>query len=126
LTMLFKQVLQIDLTRERYNQATFVSTISQTQFNFDFIAQNPISHFKILNGVLEKRTERINASVDMRYKEKELKAKITGTLKRPKVALDTSSLIKSKLENKMDKVLDKGVKDQGGEKIKGLLKGFLK
>ncbi|MGC9351671.1 MAG: hypothetical protein ACP5D3_06750, partial [Sulfurovum sp.] len=126
LTILLKQVLQIDLTRERYNQATFVSTMTPTRFNFDFIAQNPISHIKILNGILEKRTERLNASVDMRYKEKSLKAKITGTLKRPKVALDTSALIKSKLDGKVDTLIDKKLKDKGGEQIKGLLKGFLK
>ena len=126
LTMLLKQVLQIDLTRERYNQATFVSTISPTRFDFDFIAQNPVSHFKILDGVLEKKSERITASVDMRYKDKDLKAKITGTLNRPKVTLDTSSFIKSKLDSKMDKVLDKKLKDQEGEKVKELFKGFLR
>lgn len=126
LTILLKQLLQIDLTRERYNQATFVSTMSPTRFNFDFIAENPISHFKVLNGVLEKRSERLNASVDMRYKEKSLKAKITGTLKRPKVALDTSSLIKSKIDTKVDTLMDSKLKDSGGDQIKGLLKGFLK
>ncbi|MFT7880154.1 MAG: hypothetical protein ABXS91_07155 [Sulfurimonas sp.] len=126
LTMLLKQVLQIDLTRERYNQATFVSTMTPTRFNFDFIAQNPVSHIKILNGILEKRSERLNASVDMRYKEKSLNAKITGTLKRPKVTLDTSSFIKSKLDGKVDTLIDKKLKDKGGEQIKGLLKGFLK
>lgn len=126
LTMLLKQFTQIDLTRERYNQATFVSTISPTQFDFDFIAQNPVSHFKIIDGVLEKKSERITASVDMRYKDKDLQAKITGTLKRPKVALDTSSFIKSKLDSKMDKVLDNKLKEGEGDQIKGLLKGFLK
>ncbi|MDD3591462.1 MAG: hypothetical protein PHO65_02385 [Sulfurovum sp.] len=126
MTILLKQVLQIDLTRERYNQATFVSTISPAQFDFDFIAQNPVSHIKILNGVLVKKSEQITASVDMRYKDKDLKAKITGTLDKPKVALDTSSFIKSKLDSKMDKVLDKKLKEGEGDQIKGLLKGFLK
>ncbi|HEO97738.1 MAG TPA: hypothetical protein ENO02_00350 [Epsilonproteobacteria bacterium] len=126
LTMLLKQVLQIDLTRERYNQATFVSTISPAQFDFDFIAQNPVSHIKILDGILEKKSERITASVDMRYKDKDLKAKIAGTLNRPKVTLDTSSFIKTKLDSKMDKVLDNKLKEGEGDQIKGLLKGFLK
>ena len=123
---MLKQVLQIDLTKEQYNQATFVSTMSPTQFNFDFIAQNPISHFKILNGVLEKRSERINASVDMRYKDKALKAKITGTMDRPKVALDPSSLLKSKIDTKVDNLLDNKLKNKSDDKIKGLLKGFVK
>ncbi len=126
LTILLKQILQIDLTRENYNQATFVSTMTPTQFNFDFIAQNPISHIKIIDGILEKKSEQINASMDMRYKDKELKAKITGTLKRPKVALDTSALIKSKLDEKVDTLIDKNLKNKGGDQIKGLLKGFLK
>jgi len=126
LTMLLKQILQIDLTKERYNQATFVSTMTPTQFNFDFIAHNPISHFKIVDGILEKKSEQINASVDMRYKDKELKAKITGTLNRPKVALDTSALLKSKLDKKVDTLINKKMKDKGGDQIKGLLKGFLK
>ncbi|MDD2450405.1 hypothetical protein [Sulfurovum sp.] len=124
LTMLLKQFAQIDLTRERYNQATFVSTMDPTRFNFDFIAQNPVSHIKIMDGILEKGSERITASVDMRYKDKDLKAKITGTLKRPKVMLDTSSFIKSKLDNKVDTVIDEKLKDKGGEKVKELLKGF--
>ncbi|MDM5272508.1 hypothetical protein PGH07_09985 [Sulfurovum sp. zt1-1] len=126
LTILLKQLLQIDLTQERYNQATFVSTISPTRFNFDFIAQNPISHLKIVDGTLDKRSEQINASVDMRYKDKALKGKITGTLNRPKVALDTSALLKSKIDGKVDNLLDKKLKDGGGDNVKGLLKGFLK
>jgi len=125
LTMLLKQMLKIDWTRERYNQVTFVSTMTPTRFNFNFIAQNPISHFKILNGILEKRSERLNASVDMQYKKKSLKAKITGTLKHPKVALDASALIKSKLNSKVDTLIDKKFKGKQGEQIKGLLKGFL-
>jgi hypothetical protein len=77
-----------------------------------------------MDGILEKGSERITASVDMRYKDKDLKAKITGTLKRPKVMLDTSSFIKSKLDNKVDTVIDEKLKDKGGEKVKELLKGF--
>lgn len=62
----------------------------------------------------------------MRYKDKDLKAKITGTLNRPKVTLDTSSFIKSKLDKKADTLLEDKLKDGKGEKVKELLKGFLK
>ncbi|MFT7824563.1 MAG: hypothetical protein ABXS92_07360 [Sulfurimonas sp.] len=126
LTILLKQLTGIDLTKELYNQATFVSTLTPSKIHFDFIAQNIISHFKIKNGILDKRNERINAAVDMRYKEKDLKARITGTVKNPKVSIDASEYLKSKVEKKVDKLIEKKFKDKGEGQIKGLLKGFLK
>lgn len=126
LTILLKQLTGIDLTNELYNQATFVSTLTPVKINFDFIAQNINSHFKIKNGILDKRNESINAAVDMRYKDKDLKARITGTLKNPKVNIDASEYLKSKVEKKVDKLIEKKFKDKGDGQIKGLLKGFLK
>lgn len=147
-TFLLKQLLKIDLTREFYTQATFKSSITPARFGFDFNAENPVSHIKIKKGTLDRRNDSLNVPVDMRYKDREIKAKIRGTLKNPKVTLDTSAYLKSKIEDKVgdlfgDKLKGKGEggeenikdlfggklkgKDKGGEeKIKELFKGFLK
>ena len=124
LTILLKQLTGIDLTQERYNQATFVSTLTPAKINFDFIAQNINSHFKIKNGVLDRKSEQINASVDMKYKDKDLKATISGTIENPKVNIDASEYLKSKVGKEVDKVLEEKIKGKKEEKIKGLLKGI--
>jgi len=125
LTKLLKELVKIDLTRERYNNARFLANISQKIINFRFDAQNKNSHFKINKGVLNRISGAINAAVDIRIKNKDLKATIRGTIDKPRIELDASDYLKSKVEKKAERLIEKKLKlpeDKDTEEIKGFIK----
>jgi hypothetical protein len=127
LTALVNQFVKFDLVKERYNNSKLLAKIAGNAINFNVNAQSTNSHFKIDKGFLNKLTGAINATIDLKIKDKDLKATIKGTVERPKVHLDASAFLKSKVKKKVDDFIEKKLKlpsGQGGEQIKGLLKGL--
>lgn len=125
LTKLLKEFVKVDLAAERYNNARFLAKISKNIINFTFDARNKNTHFKIDKGVLHKKNRSIRASVDVKIKEKDLKVTIRGTLDKPKIKLDSSAYLKSKVEKKVSDYIDKDLKLPEGiekEQVKELFK----
>lgn len=121
LTKLLKQLLQIDLEKINYPHATFTAKINKDISHFNFNASNTDSHVKLSQGTYNKRTQAVNAKVDILVEGMDIKGEIGGTVDHPKVSLDTSAYLKSKIEKKVDKLFDKK-KTEG--KVKGLIKGL--
>jgi len=133
LTKLLKQFGDIDLANERYNNSKFLAKITKNLIKFSLDARNKNNYFMIKNGVLDKITGAINATVDMKIKGKDLKATIRGTVDNPKVSLDASKylknmakdkILKSKAGKKAKKMIDKKLKSKTGKKLKGLAGGL--
>jgi len=125
LTKLLKELFKIDLARERYNNAKFLANISKKIINFRFNAQNENSHFKINKGLLNRISGAINAVVDIKIKDKDLKATIQGTVNKPRIKFDASDYLRSKVEEKGNDLIKKKLKLPEGKDtkdIKGLIK----
>ena len=123
LTVLIKQLIQFDLVRESYDNAKLKAKITPKDINFNFDARNSRSHIKVPKGWIDKRSERVDLKIDLRLDDKDLKATVQGTLRKPKVNIDSSAYLKKKVIEKIFKK-DKEPKELGEEKIKGLLKGI--
>lgn len=124
LTFLLKQFAKIDLTRERYNNSKFFVNLDKQWVKFTLDARNKEDYITVSEGVLNKNTDALNAHVDVKIKDKEFAANIGGTIKHPKVTLDSSKYLEKKINKKLDTLIEKNIKGEGGEQIKNLLKGF--
>jgi hypothetical protein len=120
LTKMVLQLLHINLEKVNYPHAKFTAKIKKDISHFKFNAKNPSSHFRVNKGTYNKRSQAISAKVDILVNGKKIKGKIGGTVDHPKVILDPSTLLKSKIENKLFN------KEKTDENVKGLIKGLLK
>jgi len=125
LTTLLMNLTKTDITKERYDNAKFLVNFSPEVIHFTLDAQNNNSHFKIDKGVLHKKSGAINISADIKIKEKDFKVTITGTMHHPNIKLDTSKYLKSKVQKRLEHLIDEKLKlnnDKDSEAIKDLIK----
>ena len=125
LTTLLMKLTKTDLTQERYDNAKFLVNFSPKVIHFTLDAQNSNSHFKIDKGVLYKKSGTINITADIKIKEKDFKVTITGTMHHPNIKLDTSKYLKSKVQKKLERLIDEKLKlnnDKDSEAIKEFIK----
>ena len=133
LTALLKQFKIIDLSRERFNNSTFDAKITKKLIDFTLDARNKNNYLLVKHGKLIKKTDAIQANIEMKFRGKDLQATLRGTTKHPKVSLDGSKylenklkekVLKSKAAKKLKKSLKKKLEGKTGSKIKDLVKGL--
>jgi len=136
-------VIHKDLTKEIFNQAVLVSKISKKLINFDLNMVSNRHKIVIKNGKIDRKKNRIDAVVSFFVgKTKEYKARLKGSLKKPKlIPIMNSTLrnravkeakhllkkngvnvdkIEKKIEKKIRKVVPKNLRDTLKNNLKGL------
>ncbi|NKQ41209.1 MAG: hypothetical protein HF962_06535 [Sulfurovum sp.] len=121
LTKALKQFQIIDLTKEKYNNSRFDAKISKEKIDFTLEAKSKNSYIRIPQGRLIKKSNAINAKINLKIKGKDLQATIRGTTNNPKVSLDGSKYLENKVKDKLKKKFGddiKKAKNQVKSKIK--------
>jgi len=127
LTQLVKQIRGIDLTKERYNETTFVARLNNNDINFDFNAKSRNVTMALPNGHINKLNNSINANYKLKIENKDIAGKIKGNISHPHISIDSSQFIKDNVIDAIqehigdDKLNDLGI----GEKEKDIIKNVL-
>lgn len=126
LTKLIQKIQGVDLTKERYNETTFVAKLNKDTINFDFIAKSQKVSIDIPNAHLNKRSNILDARYTVIVDKKDVSGKIQGNVSSPSVSLDSSDYLKDKVIKTLDKYIDTDkLKDLGiGEKEKDAIKSI--
>jgi len=110
LTKLIKQIRGVDLSKERYNETTFVAKLNKENINIDFNAKSKKVTMSINNGHINKANNYIDANYKVKIENKDIAGKIKGNISQPHITVDSSQFIK-------DTVID-AIQDQlGNDKI---------
>ena len=124
LTTILRKVANIDLENEFYKNVTVDATMEDKIVNSKLDMKSQNSRVVVDDFVLNTITENVSAKVGVNYKQREVFAKIGGTLNKPKVKLDMNKLMKSKGKTEVNKLIDDKVPDKLKEPLKQLFKMF--
>jgi len=124
LTTILRKVANIDLENEFYKNVTVDATMENKIINSKLNMKSQNSIVTVDDFVLNTITEKVSAKVGVNYKQREVFAKIGGTLNKPKVKLDMNKLMKSKGKTEVNKLIDKKLPDKLKEPLKQLFKMF--
>ena len=123
-TDILKNYVNIDLTKERYNQTTFTADLDDNLITFDFDAKSKKSYIAVKEGLVEKDKNTIDAKFDIKIDGKDFSGVIKGDMKKPKVKLDSSKYLKQKVSKEIGKFIDKKISDKTKQKVTDKLKEF--
>lgn len=113
LTTAISIATQKDITKEIFNDSYVKGVINQGLVEFKSQMKAPKMDLNVTKGTLDTKTSKINIPVLMNIEKTDIAADVTGTTKDPKVNVSSKYL-----EQKLDKVIDKGLdKLLGGKKI---------
>jgi len=123
-TTLLRKVARIDLENEFYKNVVVDATMKDkiVKSKLDMTSQN--SRVTVNDFVLNTINEKVAAKVGVKYKEREVYAKIGGKLNKPKIKLDMNKLMKSKGQKEVDKLLGDKIPEKLKEPLKNIFKLF--
>jgi len=124
LTTILRKVANIDLENEFYKNVVVDATMQDKIINSKLDMKSQNSRVVVDDFVLNTITEKVSAKVGVNYKQREVFAKIGGTLNKPKVKLDMNKLMKSKGKTEVNKLIDNKLPDKLKEPLKQLFKMF--
>ncbi len=111
---------QSDLTKEIYKDIIFRGLIDKKSINFSLLMNSSKSYFKIPNGNLNLKTNKIQSKFDIKIAHRDFKGTIQGDLENPKVKLSDSEYLKQKI----NKAIEKNIPKEWQNTAKELLKIF--
>lgn len=121
LTQTAKMFLGKDPARIIFSSTKFHADIKKKVTHYTLKAQGSRSSFTILNGSIDKRSNKHNANFTFVYEKYTIHGKIKGSADNPKVTIDTSTLLKEQLSNeKIQKKLEKALGEKAGKFLRGL------
>ena len=136
LTRLIKQIRGVDLSKERYNETTFIAKLNKEKININFDAKSKNVTMSINNGQINKASNYINANYKVRIENKDIAGKIKGNISKPHITVDSSQFIKDSIMDAIqehigndkidDKLKDLGIGKKETETIKNILGDFFK
>ncbi len=113
-----------DIAKERFNETVFKSVINGDKVVFDFNARSKNSYISFKKGKIDIKTDTIEAPFDILIKGKDFKGIVKGNINKPKIKLNASEYLKKKAVNKVEKLIEKKLKGDKAEKLKGILNIF--
>ena len=99
-----------DLTHERFVNSNLTGAIDHDDTNFTIYMGSGEGYLKIPEGHLNLADKNINASFQLKIKDKDLNGNIEGDIYNPKVNVKSSTYIKGKINNVIDKHIPKDLK----------------
>jgi len=120
ITRTIKMVLGKDPARVIFSSTKFHADIQRKITGYTLHAKGTRSRIDITDGKVDKRNNTNRANFKFVYEKYAVSGSITGTIDDPKVSIDTSSLLKNKIDDKLQKKIDKVLGGKAGEFLKGL------
>ena len=121
LTQTVKMFLGKDPARIIYSSTKFHADIKKKVTHYTLKAQGSHSSFTILNGSIDKRSNKHTANFTFVYEKYTIHGKIKGSADNPKVTIDTSALLKEQLSNeKIQKKIEKALGGKAAKFLRGL------
>jgi len=120
ITRTIKMVLGKDPARVIFSSAKFHADIQRKITAYTLRAKGTRSSIDITDGKVDKRNNTLRANFKFVYEKYTVSGSITGTIDDPKVSIDTSSLLKNKIDAKLQKKIDKVLGGKAGKFLKGL------
>ncbi len=117
ITTSLKEYAKVDLIKEKYNQTTFTADLDANEVLFDFKAKSDKSYISILDAKFLKSQNKIDAKFDINIDEKDFSGTIKGDILKPRVKLDTSQYLKTKIIKEVDKFIDEKISDKTKQKL---------
>ncbi len=107
-----KRYTTIDLSKEIFTSASFEADVNRKLLNFNFKAQNDISHLYLLHSMMNKIDNTIHSKFDLGIKGKSLKGSIVGDINNPKIELDIAKYIGNAIQEQIDTFISDDTKQQ--------------
>jgi len=123
-TNLVKKIKGLDLTKESYNQTTFIGNIDKTYIKFNLDAKSKTASLLLKDAKLNRKTEKIYTKYTIKIVKQDISGQIRGNINNPHITIDTADLIEHKILNGISKYIKNGsLEDLGiGEKEKQKIK----
>lgn len=126
-TNTIKQLINFDMTQEIYTNALLKSKINKKIISSSLDMNSKNTEIDVTKSIIDLNKRKINALVQTRIKKIEFETKISGSLDKPKVKIQTNKLIKSTIKTKVYEEVEKKIfKKFGNDAVKDLLKGLFK
>jgi hypothetical protein len=104
-------VIHKDLSKEIFNKAVLDSRLSKDKINFNFDMRSNRHRINIQNGKIDRKKNRIDAIVTIYDDATPYKARLKGSLKKPKIIPILSGVLKRKALKEAERLLRKnGIK----------------
>lgn len=120
LTTLISALAKFDMTQEVYTKGELKGIINKQNIDYSALLTGLNSNFSLKEGKVNTKTEGIYGKFNVKIKNKDIGGRIQGSLKKPKITIDSSAYLKEKL----DKEIDKHVPKKWKEPVKNILKLF--
>ncbi|NOZ83457.1 MAG: hypothetical protein GXP60_01395 [Epsilonproteobacteria bacterium] len=105
LTNLIKNILHFDITGEIYKETEISGNISKNAITANLDMKSSITEISSKRFKINLNKNTINSEFKIAVKKQSVLADIYGDLKSPKIAVDVSKLIKSKVKKRINKVI---------------------
>ncbi|GIT98848.1 hypothetical protein [Sulfurovum sp. TSL1] len=120
LTNVISLAIGKDPARVIFSSTKFHADIKGNITAYTLHATGTSSSIDITEGRLNKLNNTNTARFKFVYEEHTVRGKIKGSVDHPKITLDTSALIKDKIDEKVQEKLDKALGGKAGEFLKSL------
>jgi hypothetical protein len=125
------QLAKFDLTKEIYETVKIDSNINEKLVISNLNMQSPNTQINTTDALLDFEKNLIDAKLNTQIKTSSFLITLKGDMKKPNISLDTKELLKNeieknrdKIEEKLNKVLDKNIKDEKTKDIINNLKSI--
>jgi hypothetical protein len=121
-TDILKNYVNINFTKERYNQTIFKANMDNNLVTFDFDAKSKNSHIHVKDGLIEKNENLIDSKFYIMIDGKDFSGTIKGNLQKPDVKLDSSQYLEQTISKKVNDFIDGMISDKTKKTITDTLK----
>ncbi|RLA73146.1 MAG: hypothetical protein DRG78_22910, partial [Epsilonproteobacteria bacterium] len=125
LTQTIKKYIKKDLTQEVYKVAKINTKINNQILNSNLYMESKNSKITSDKTLVDLEQNTIDSNINMKYYKYDLGIKLSDSLESPKVKIDASKLIKSKVTKKIKEALEKKIGDKLSDDLKKNIGGFL-
>ncbi len=123
LAKLVKQFTHFDITKELYKTAQVNGTILKNIITANLNMRSSNTKISSSGTKIDLNNNRINSKLQFAVRKIKFGVHVYGYIRKPKINIDVSKFIKSKIESKIKKRLNKIIKSK---KLKNILNGFFK
>jgi len=103
-----------------FSSAKFHADIKRKTTLYTLHAKGSRSRIDITEGRVNKQNNTHSAKFQFVYEKYTVSGSIKGSIEDPKVSIDTSTLLKNRVDEKLQKKIDKVLGGKAGELLKGL------
>lgn len=121
---MISRILNKDISVEVYKIANVTSKIDDTRLHNELYFESDNVKLQSKKFFIETQKQDIDSKFDLSYKNLTIGIEAVGKLNDPKMKVNFNKAAKQKAKDEIQKAIEKKLKDDSGEKIKGILNNF--